>query len=162
MTNYHLARDWVLNPIGSHHAHNKSLSFKDTTIYSYRAPIARRMGNIVLINDDYARYSTTTSNHISLVVSTAYSYPDIKIIWISFKDPNSLSLFWTTIEKHISSYSRARSSQVKATIRRWIIDQWDMAHEYAELIKLDKRSATYRYRTQIVKLLLKHQILGSA
>lgn len=134
-----------------------SLWFKDNKLYSYRYNLATIMpDNVLFINANLIKYSTTTSAHMGDLRQTAEDLQTF-IIPLDLQSNEVLNWYWEQVEALIFKYLRARAT--KDYHKGRIITTMNVIEQYVDYMNLDRAGSEYLHKHEIVKQLFKYKIL---
>ena len=134
-----------------------SLWFKNNKLYSYNSHLATIIpNNVLFINAELIRYSTTTSAHIEDLRQTAKDLQYF-IIPLDLQPNEVLDWYWDNIEKNITKCLRARVN--KDYYKRTILQIVNSIEQYMDYMELDRTIPEYLRKHTITQQLFKHQIL---
>ena len=134
-----------------------SLWFKGNKLYSYNSHLATLMpDNVLFINANLIRYSTTTTAHMGDLRQTAADLQYF-VIPLDLQPNEVLNWYWDNIEKNIAKCLRARIN--KYHYKRTILQIVNSIEQYMDYMKLSRTIPEYLRKHTITQQLFKHQIL---
>ena len=134
-----------------------SLWFKDNKLYSYRSHLATIMpDNVLFINANLIKYSTTTSAHMGDLRQTAADLQYF-VVPLNLQFNEVLNWYWDNIENTIIKYLKARVN--KDYYKRIILQTINSIEQYMDYMELSKDLPEYQRKHTIVQQLFKHKII---
>ncbi len=156
-TNHHVISAFVNQSLPEARNPRGSLWFKNNKLYSYRYHLATIMpDNVLFINVNLIRYSTTTSAHIADLRQTAADLQYF-VIPLDLQPNEVLDWYWDNIENTIAKCLRARIN--KYHYKRTILQTIDSIEQYVDYMQLSRTIPEYTRKHSITQQLFKHQIL---
>ena len=156
-TNHHVILAFVNQSLPKARNPRDSLWFKGNKLYSYNSHIATIMpNNVLFINAELIKYSTTTTAHIADLRQTANNLQYF-IIPLQLQPNEVLNWYWDNIENNIAKYLKARINQYH--YKRIILQTIDSIEQYVDYMQLNRTDPEYLRKHDITKQLFKHQIL---
>ena len=156
-TNHHVIAAFVNQTLPEARNPRDSLWFKNNKLYSYNSHLATLMpDNVLFINANLIRYSTTTSAHIGDLRQTAANLQCF-VIPLDLQPNEVLNWYWDNIENTIIKYLKARVN--KDYYKRTILQIVNSIEQYMDYMELDRTIPEYLRKHTITQQLFKHQIL---